>query len=229
MENQGIMSETYHPTADRLEALVEGSLRTEDRVVLESHLLTCPACQTQVEEWRALFSALSGLPQFEPSLGFSERVMVRVRISPRAAWQQAWQQWAHQTAALVGRIAPKTNRGWSVAAALLALPLILGGSAVAWLVSKSYITPGTLLGYTRDSLVEGIQGVGSTAVTAVMQTDIAAWIVTNAAGFISTAGMSGLGAMIGGAGIATMLSIWVLYRNLFRSPSRESDYALFSL
>lgn len=222
------MSETYHPTADRLEALVEGSLRKDERVVLESHLLTCPACQTQAEEWRALFAALSGLPKFEPALGFSDRVMVHVRISPRAAWQSAWQEWARQTGALVARAAPKTNRGWSMAVALLALPLLLGGSAVAWLVSRSYITPGTLLGYTRESLVEGLQGVGSTAISAVMQTDIAAWVVTNAAGFISTAGMSGLGAVIAGAGAATMLSIWVLYRNLFRSPSRESDYALFS-
>jgi anti-sigma factor RsiW len=226
------MSETYHPAADRLEAFVEGTLREGDRVVLESHLVACPACQTQVEEWRALFTALDGLPQFEPSVGFANRVMQHVRIAPQSAWaaqQAVWQHWAGRANALIARVAPKTNYGWSLAVALLALPLLIGGSAIAWLVSKSYITSDALMGFTRESIVEGLQGIGATAVAAVMQTDIAAWVVANTGAVISTAGVTGLGAILAGAGAITVLSTWVLYRNLFRSPSRESDYALFSL
>jgi anti-sigma factor RsiW len=218
------MSETYHPTADRLEAFVEGALGDGDRVVLESHLLSCQACQMQVEEWRGLFNALASLPQFEPSIGFANRVMAHVRVAPRAAWQE----WADRATALVTQVAPKTNYGWSLAAALFALPVILGGSAIAWLISKSYITPGALMGYTRESLVEGLQGVGSTAIAALMQTDIAAWVVANVGAVISMTGVTGLGAILAGAGTMTVVSTWVLYRNLFRSPSRESDYALYS-
>jgi anti-sigma factor RsiW len=218
------MSETYHPTADRLEAFVEGTLREGERVVLESHLLSCPACQTQVEEWRALFTALAALPQFEPSIGFANRVMAHVRIAPQAAWQE----WAERANALITRVTPKTNYGWSLAAALFALPVILGGSVIAWLVSNSYISPDGLLSFTRESLVEGLQGIGSTAIVAIMQTDIAAWVVASVGAVINTAGVTGLGAILAGAGTMTVLSIWVLYRNLFRSPSRESDYALFS-
>lgn len=218
------MSETQHPSADRLEAFVEGTLQAGDRVVLESHLLSCPACQTQVEEWRGLFSALASLPQFEPSLGFANRVMEQVRVAPRAAWQE----WAERANALVTRIAPKTNYGWSLAVAFFALPIILGGSAIAWLISNSYISPDALLGYTRESLVQGLQGIGSTALGFVMQSDIAAWVVANVSAVVTTAGVTGLGAMFAGAGTMTVLSIWVLYRNLFRSPSRESDYALYS-
>lgn len=218
------MSETYHPTADRLEAFVEGALGDGDRAVLESHLLSCQACRVQVEEWRGLFNALASLPQFEPSIGFANRVMAHVRVAPRAAWQE----WADRATALITRVAPKTNYGWSLAAVLLALPVILGGSAIAWLISKSYITPGALMGYTRESLVEGLQGVGSTAIAALMQTDIAAWVVANVGAVISTAGVTGLGAILAGAGTMTVVSTWVLYRNLFRSPSRESDYALYS-
>lgn len=218
------MSETQHPSADRLEAFVEGTLQAGDRVVLESHLLSCPACQTQVEEWRGLFNALATLPQFEPSLGFANRVMAQVRVAPRPAWQE----WAERANALVARIAPKTNYGWSLAVALFALPIILGGSAIAWLISNSYISPEALLSYTRDSLVQGLQGVGSTAIGLVMQSDIAAWVVANVGAVITTAGVTGLGAIFAGAGAMTVLSIWVLYRNLFRSPSRESDYAIYS-
>jgi anti-sigma factor RsiW len=218
------MSETYHPSADRLEAFVEGTLQEGDRVVLKSHLLSCPACQTQVEEWRALFAALAALPQFAPSIGFANRVMAHVRVAPRAAWQE----WAERANALVTRVAPKTNYGWSLAAALLALPIILGGSAIAWLVSKSYVSPDALMGFTRESLVEGLQGIGSTVIAAIMQTDLAAWVVANVGAVISTAGVTGLGAILAGAGAMTVLSTWVLYRNLFRSPPRESDYAVFS-
>lgn len=218
------MSSTQHPPADRLESFVEGTLQAGDRVVIESHLLGCPDCRIQVEEWRGLFAALATLPQFEPSLGFAERVMAGVRVSPRAAWQE----WADRATALVARVAPKSNWGWSMAVALLALPVILGGSAIAWLISKSYISPEALWSYTRDSAVEGLQGVGSTVMSAILQTDIAAWLVARGSAFISSAGMSGVGVVLATAGAITLVSIWVLYRNLFRAPSRESDYALYS-
>ena len=116
-----------------------------------------------------------------------------------------------------------------VPAAFLALPVILGASAVAWLLSKSYITPEALLGYTRQSLVEGLQGIGSTVLAAVVQTDLAAWVVANVGTLISTTGVTGLSVILAGAGASTVLSSWVLYRNLLRSRSRESDYELFSL
>jgi anti-sigma factor RsiW len=218
------MSETHHPTPDRLEAFVEGGLQRGDRVVIESHILGCPACRARVEEWRALFTALATLPRFEPSLGFADRVMAGVRVAPRAAWQQ----WADRAGVLVSRVAPKTNTGWTLAAAMLALPVILGGGAIAWLMSRSSVSLDALWGYTRVTLVEGVQGIGSTALSAVMQTDVAAWVVAQVGAFISTAGVTGIGAIIASAGAATMLSIWVLYRNLFRTPRRESDYALYS-
>lgn len=218
------MSETYHPSADRLEAFVEGSLQAADRVVLESHLLSCPLCQTQVEEWRGLFAALASLPQFDPTVGFANRVMEQVRVAPRAAWQD----WAERANALVTRVSPKTNYGWALAVAFFALPILLGGSAIAWLISNSYISPEALLSFSRESLVQGLQGMGATAIGFVMQTDIAAWVVANAGAVISTAGVTGLGAILAGTGTMTVLSTWVLYRNLFRSTSRESNYALHS-
>lgn len=218
------MSESFHPTAEQLEALTEGSLDAGDRVVIESHLVGCPDCQLQAEEWRALFSALGGLSHFSPAPGFTTRVMAHVRVAPRPAWQE----WADRANALVTRIAPKTNYGWSLAVALLALPVVLGGGVITWLLSRSYITPQSLAGYTRESVVEGMQGFGSTAISALMETQLATWVVANVGSFVNSTGMTGLGVLLGTAGAATVLSIWVLYRNLFRSSSRESDYALYS-
>jgi hypothetical protein len=53
-------------------------------------------------------------------------------------------------------------------------------------------------------------------------------VVANIGALIITAGITGLGAILAGGGALTVLSTWILYRNLVRSPSRESHYALYS-
>jgi anti-sigma factor RsiW len=230
------MMDTQHPTAERLEAFVECALERADRVIVESHLVGCPRCHAAVEEWKALFAALSSLPQFDPSIGFADRVMAGVRVHAAAGWQSAWesswrsawQQHAARAGTMLDRITPKTSFGWGLAAALLALPILLGGGVVAWLVSQSYLTPETLWAWSSETLVQGLQGVGTTAIGAVLQTELATWLLALGAEFVSTAGMTGIGLVMAMAGAATMLSIWVLYRNLFRTPTRESHYVTYS-
>lgn len=218
------MRDMYHPTTDRLEAFAEGSLDEAERVVVESHLLGCPRCDTEIEEWRALFAALSGLPQFEPQPGFAERVMAGVSYSPRFSWQEQ----AARVGQALTRVAPKTSFGWALATALMALPALLGGGTVAWLLQKEYITPQTLWAMASQWAVEGLQGVGSTTITAVSRTDAAIWVTERVTSFVSTAGVSGLGIIVAAAGATTILSVWILYRNLFRTPARESHYVSYS-
>jgi len=218
------MREMYHPTTDRLEAFVEGGLDEAERVVVESHLLGCPRCETEVEEWRSLFATLSTLTHFEPKPGFADRVMAGVRYVPRAAWQER----AAQVGEMLTRIAPKTSFGWAMATALMALPALLGGGAVAWLLQKDYVTPRGLWTMATTWAVEGVQGIGSTVVTAIMQTDVAIWATERMTAFIGTAGVSGIGVIAAVGGGATLLSIWILYRNLFRTSARESHYVSYS-
>lgn len=229
------MSEMNHPTADRLEAFVEGVLEAADRAVLESHLLGCPACQHAVEEWRALFAALEGLPHFEPAAGFADRVMAKVQVAPQATRarrlalvQLTLQKQLTRAGAALDRLLPKTTFGWATATAFLALPFLVGAVLLAWLMSRSYITPTSLYAFVSERTVSGARAVGDTAVSAAMQTELAAWLIDQGASFLARAGMPGLGVVFGMAGVATMLSIWVLYRNLFRTPTRESNYASYS-
>jgi hypothetical protein len=228
-------SEMNHPAADRLEAFVEGGLEVADRAVLESHLLGCPECQAAVEEWRALFAILAGLPQFEPTVGFSDRVMARVRIAPRTVrrWhlrpaQAALRTQAARAGATLERLLPKTTFGWATATAFIALPFVVGAVLLAWLLSRTYITPGALWAFASTQVVEGARSLGSAAVSAALQTEVAGWLVTQAALLLSRAGTTGIGMLVAAAGVMTALSIWVLYRNLFRTPTRESHYASYS-
>jgi anti-sigma factor RsiW len=229
------MRDMYHPTADRLEAFVEGLLDKAERVVIESHLLGCPHCQTQVDEWRVLFAALSGLPQFEPSPGFADRVMAGVQLTPgsrRSTWQSAW-GWAAGRAtaasAAAAGLLPKSTLGWAMVTAFLALPVVAGGAFVTWLLSRSYLTPETLWAYVSTQAVDAIRGVGTAALTAALQTDLISWLVMQLGHLIQNAGATGVGAILAAASAATMLSAWILYRNLIRTPTRGTNYVTFSL
>lgn len=229
-------SDMNHPAADRLEAFVEGVLDPADRAVLESHLLGCPECQTAVEEWRALFSALEGLPQYEPGPGFADAVMARVRaVAPARApalnlqvAQAALQKQAARAGAALDRVLPKTTFGWAMTAAFLALPFLLGALLVSWLMSHSYVTPTTLWAFLSEQAVAGVRSFGSTVATAVMQTGAAEWLLVQGTEFVMRAGAAGVGMLIAATGALTMLSIWILYRNLFRTPRRDTHYATYS-
>jgi hypothetical protein len=229
------MNDMYHPTADRLEAFVEGSLDQAELAVVESHLLGCVHCQTQVEEWRALFSALSGLPQFEPSAGFADRVMANVRVAPQtrrsAAWTRAWSSLSGQAAAAADAAAgmlPRSTAAWALATGLLALPLVISAALLSWLTNSANLTPQALWAFASSQLMDGVRAAGTAAITAVLQTDVATWILTQTGLLLANAGTAGLGAILAASGGATLLSVWVLYRNLFRTPTRESNYVTYS-
>lgn len=227
------MNQPYHPTTDRLEAFVEGTLQTGDRVIIESHLLGCPHCQTEVEEWRNLFAALSGLPQFRPASGFVERVMVRVRMPAPSRWQQyagreVWARYAARAGTALSRLSPQTTLGLSLAAACMSLPIVILAGIAAWILQQAALTPREALAYAGTWAVEGLQGVGATAITAVVQTDVAVWLLARSAQIIETGGLTGVGTALGVGGVTAVLSAWVLYRNLFGSPTRDTNHVMFS-
>jgi hypothetical protein len=218
------MSELQHLSGDQLQTFVEGGLPDGDRVVIESHLVACLRCQSEAEEWRSVFASLSALPQFDPSLGFADRVIAGLK-------------WAHATAALpwhvragqaIARVSPKTTRGWALAAAFLALPVVSVGLFMAWLMSHAYVTPRTLWAFTSDRGANALQSLGSGTIAWLMKTDVAAWTFSNGAALVQQVGMPGIGLLVATIAAATTLSIWVLYKNLFRSPSREANYVSYS-
>lgn len=210
---------TMHPTTENLEAFAEGTIAPADGSVIESHLLGCPRCENVIEEWRSLFHALAALPRFVPTSGFTDRVMLRVRIP---------QPWHARAAATLGRLLPRTTRGWALAAALLALPILAGGTFFGWLLSKSYVTTHGLWVYGTDRMFNAVQALVTSAALFLMETDVAAWLVKLGGTLLTTGGVRGVGVLAAGGAVLTIVSIWVLYTNLFRTSDRESTYVTFS-
>jgi hypothetical protein len=218
------MTRLQHLNGEELQTFVEGGALEGDRAMIESHLVACLRCRSEVEEWSSLFVALSSMPQFEPSSGFADRVIAGLHQSHATAGA-SWYVRAGQMAA---RIAPKTTRGWALAAAFLALPLVSGGLFLSWLMSHAYVTPRTLWAFATDRGAHALEGLGTGTISWLMKTDLIAWAVNMSGQVVHQVGMSGLGALLAGVALATTVSIWVLYRNLFRSPTREASYVSYS-
>jgi len=208
-----------HPTGDRLEAYSDGSLTEADRVAVASHVAHCSHCRAGVEDRRAVLAALSALPRFAPRAGFADRVMARVRIP---------EPWHARAGALLTRVMPRTTPGWAFAAAVLSVPMLFVGGFAAWLLSKSYVTAHGLWVYATDRFADGANQVTTGAVSSALQSDVAAWLVAALTRLFDSAGSRGVGAIAIAGGLVVMLSAWILYRYLFRSPARSTTHVTYS-
>jgi hypothetical protein len=69
-----------------------------------------------------------------------------------------------------------------------------------------------------------MQSLGASVLTALMESSITGWLLAQARSLATSAGARGLGALAVGLGGLTMASLWILYRNLLRTPTREVNH-----
>lgn len=204
-----------HPEQERLEALAAGDLSAAEAAVVESHLVGCERCRDEVEEWRALFGALGGLPGIEPAPGFADAVMARVDVrSP----------WAERLSAAVLWLVPRTTAAWALLAAALALPALVYAGVFAWLASQPWFTAAAVSVFVRQTL-PGWIGNGFQWLLGKM---VYYGPVQSALGSIGTMETQTLALLAAAFGTAVVVSGWVLYTNLFHNPKRDSGYATFA-
>lgn len=210
-----------HPAAERLEAFVEETLDAGERASLDAHLAACAACRAEVSEMRSLFAALASLPEMEPSPGFANRVMARVRVrqpalSRASAWAGSW----------VERLAPKTTRGWAAASAVFSLPVLGASLLVLWLMAQP--------GVSAQGLWTVTSGLAASAASSAWQWS---WIRIANSGLAATAvelfqlvasvGRGGIGLGVVMFATLTAGSVYVLYQNLFRTTPRRNEHASY--
>jgi hypothetical protein len=70
---------TCEEVQEILSEYLEGLLSPERAGAVQSHLTSCPRCQTGLQALAEAKRAVAGLPVIEPPPGFSQRVMSRVR------------------------------------------------------------------------------------------------------------------------------------------------------
>jgi hypothetical protein len=212
------LSETLnHPTPDRLEALVEDTLDRGDKAVVESHLATCERCQVEVADLRSLFEALAALPEVAPSVGFADRVMKGVRVRhPVWDWLNAW----------IDRVTPATNRGWAIAAAAVALPVLASSALVWWLLSHPEVSAERLWLVASALIGEGLSTGWQWAWANFAGSGLAAW-ANGLLEIVESLGRGGLGLAAVMFATLTIGSVYVLYQNLFRTNGRRTQHASY--
>jgi anti-sigma factor RsiW len=212
-----------HPNTERLQGFVEGILDDADRAIIESHLVQCATCQTEVEEWRSLFSVIATLPQFTPSIHFADNVM-RSIVLPDPWYVRALAKAGDRLQV----IAPKTTRGWAFASGVLALPFALFAVLATWLLSKPYMTPSNVFAFAVDRGGDLINSVVTGAAAQLLQTDFALFVARQLQA-LSEAGLGTAGALLAAVAIATAGSAYILYQNLFRANAhRNHRYVSYS-
>ena len=204
-----------HPEQERLEALAAGELNPADSAVIESHLVGCERCREEVDEWRALFGALSDLPGIEPSPAFADAVMARVAV--RSAW-------AERLSALLRWVTPRTTAAWALVAAALALPALVYAGAFAWLATQPWFTMAALSVFVRQT----VPGWIGTGFEKLLGTVVYYGPIQTALGSIGAMDSGTLALAAAAFGSTVVVSGWVLYTNLIHTPKRDSGYATFA-
>lgn len=69
-----------HPSAETLQAFLDGEMPSRALRRVEEHLSGCAHCAGEVESWGTLFSDLEELATLRPHEGFHDRVMMGVQI-----------------------------------------------------------------------------------------------------------------------------------------------------
>ncbi len=223
------MQETTHPTDERLEAFSDGSLPRSERADIESHVHACGRCRAEIADWKALFASLSALPSFSPAPGFADRVMAHVHVpEPATGGARDWFRRAEQSFGWFGRLLPHTTPGWALAVALLSMPVLAIGTLAFWLLSRSYLTAYRLWVFSTDLFATGANQVASGTANRLVHTDVAVWLIRSVTSFLGSAGMRGAGVLAASVAAVLLVSAWVLYRNLFRTPNRGSTYVSYT-
>lgn len=203
-----------HLAPERVQDFLDGSLPRRAASSVESHLDGCRLCRERVDGWRALFLGLEELPRHAPSDAFRERVMAHVRV--RMAASVARPTLGERLAAWA-ELHPRTRRRLAAAAGAAVTPLVA-------LVFLAY----TVLSHplvSVDSLIDFVT---------LKAGDTLAVIVGSPEGplaglhrlFDAASVSPALGAAVGLTfALLSALSLWVLYRNVVRSPGEGGGYA----
>lgn len=201
---------TGHVPQWRLELLAEDALPPTERAEALAHVEECALCAGELEGFRALVAALSGLPRFAPSEGFADAVMARVSLQPHSA--PAWER--------ARRWLPATPRGWMMLGAGLLAPLAPLAVAVAWLLSHPMITAGGLWSMGTKWLSEAFWVLFARGVDAAGRSGAWGWgqVAAERTWELATGDLSLVAASLA---VAIPVAAWSLIR-LLRTPAGEN-------
>ena len=196
-----------------LEQLAEGQLPPAEHREATLHLETCSRCSSVADGYHALFAALSELPRFAPSPGFSDAVIARTRLTPEPGPVALW----------LRRFMPKTRRGWALLAAAVVSPALPIVGAVVWLLTHPLLTPASLWQWATSQGSAAGASTGVVALRWATNSGVAGLMrgVFDLARGLPLETVTVLATLLA---IAIPCSVWAIVR-LVRTPMKDVTYA----
>ena len=168
---------------------------------------------------RERFSREELVERLNRAVDEADRVLAGVRVR---------RPWPARAAALLARLWPRGTRGWALAAAFLAFPVVLGGALAGWLLTRPGVTPWALWVFVRDRAGEALGALAARAASGVLESTLVLRAVQAVESLVTRAGVEALGAAAALFATLMLVSAWVLYQNLFRTPSRGAHHVSLS-
>jgi anti-sigma factor RsiW len=212
-ERGAVSDSGIHLSDLTLEQFAEGQLPQAEHREASLHLESCTRCASVVDGYHALFSALSDLPRFAPSPGFSDAVIARTRLTPEPGPVVLW----------LRQFMPKTRRGWALLGAVIVAPALPMLAALVWLLTHPLLTPASLWHWVT---MQGSNAGASTGVVALRwATDSGvAGLMRGAYDAARALPLEAVTVLATLLAIAIPLSVWAIVR-LVRTPMKDVTYA----
>ncbi len=179
-----------HLRSDEIELLLDGE-EGFGVAPLRAHVKSCVPCRQELDSARELMVALDALPDFAPSVNFSDRVMLQVQV---------FEPWHAAATRTVGQLVPATRPARIAAGFGAAITAGLATAGTTWVVARAdmaFIL--TQLGAegVRDQIVAASSDLASTVLgqpgIAVMQHGSPELAAIAAGGFVAIVGMGVVG------------------------------------
>lgn len=232
-----------HLSPGRLQDYVEGILPQGQMARVRSHLEECGRCRRQEAAWQSVFQELGTLPRVEPSPGFARSVMDRVEVpvaSPARARPSPWDRavagiagWLHDVRpaaahalAMARKLRPRTRRAWALVGSALAAPGVVMAAAALYVATNPLLSVTNLSTFLWWRVSEATVALTRSTASALLESSVAT------RGYALLEPVVGSPSLAAGTAAAlcvlTVVSLYVLYRNLIATRPVERRYVHFS-
>lgn len=214
-----------HISGGMLQDYLDGRLAARNVARVDRHLDSCAICRSELEDFRAVGQAVASLPSLAPSVDFAEHVMAEVRINEIAAVAMAPTTQSGRVLGWLRSRLPSNQRGWAAAFGVAVVPVFTLLLMVRSVFAHELVTVGSLASYLKLQL-SGLAGSVSPTVTAAAERWTPSLLWDGVALVGSSPTLLAAAAALGS--VTMMASVWILYRNLFRTPYDELSDARLS-
>ena len=194
----------------------EGQLARRHARALAAYVAKDPDARAAAGAWSSLLERLDGLPRLAPSHGFADGVMARLEATGVQMRKPSL------AARLAARLWPGRRERLAALGGVAVGPTAVVGATAYMILSNPLATPTNLLSFVWAKATALVSAVGEAAIGNAFETGAVGTAWSLLEGLASSGPVLAAAALSFGA--LTVLSSWILYRNVIKVTPMEAPY-----